>query len=181
MVKKETQQRVLVIKNFKNIDVSEMDSNYNLSDRAEELILNTSYIGDSHGGLVTIIGENNTGKSNVSRSIEKFAFKDKIPFDENDFPNFSQYDTCEPSLSFTQRDYTQEVNNTGSKYLSHTLAAMQQEGGEIGYRFCNNTEALKAAVKLYAKSLPENKDFEFNKVEIFDLFNKIKESKDEKE
>ncbi|WP_281651322.1 hypothetical protein [Helicobacter bilis] len=54
MAKKETQQRVLVIKNFKNIGVSQMDSNYNLSDKPEELVLNTSYTGDHHGGLVAI-------------------------------------------------------------------------------------------------------------------------------
>lgn len=54
MAKKETQQRVLIIKNFKNIGVSKMDSDYNLSDKLEELVLNTIYMGD-HGGLVTII------------------------------------------------------------------------------------------------------------------------------
>lgn len=159
-----------------------MDSNYNLSDRVEELILNTSYIGDSHGGLATIIGENNTGKSNVSKSIEKFAFKDKILFNENDFPNFSQYDTCEPSLSFIQKDYMQVANNDKeTKYVSHTLAAIQQEGGEISYEFCNNVEALKVAIKSYTKSLLEDKDFDFNKAEIFDLSNKAKESKNEKD
>ena len=59
MAKKETQQRVLVIKNFKNIGVSKMDSDYNLSDKPEELVLNTSYTGDHHGGLVTITIEKN--------------------------------------------------------------------------------------------------------------------------
>ncbi|WP_394977226.1 hypothetical protein [uncultured Helicobacter sp.] len=179
---KETQQRVLVIKNFKNIGVSKMDSNYSLSDRVEELILNTSYIGDSHGGLVTIIGENNTGKSNVSKSIEKFAFKDKMPFNENDFPNFSQYDTCEPSLSFIQKDYIQAANNDKeTKYVSHTLATIQQKGEETNCEFCNDVEALKIAIKSYTRSLLEDKDFDFNKVEIFDLSNKTKESKNEKD
>lgn len=60
MAKKETQQRVLVIKNFKNIGVSQMDSNYNLSDKLEKLVLNTSYKGDHHGGLVTITIEKMT-------------------------------------------------------------------------------------------------------------------------
>ena len=60
MAKKETQQRVLVIKNFKNIGVSKMDSDYNLSDKPEELVLNTSYTGDHHGGLVTITIEKMT-------------------------------------------------------------------------------------------------------------------------
>lgn len=115
MAKKETQQRVLVIKNFKNIGVSQMDSNYNLSDKLEKLVLNTSYKGDHHGGLVTIIGENNTGKSNVSGAIDKFAFKDETTFNENDFPNFSNYEACEPDLNLMLRDYTQAAatNNGG--------------------------------------------------------------------
>lgn len=115
MAKKETQQRVLVIKNFKNIGVSQMNSNYNLSDKLEKLVLNTSYKGDHHGGLVTIIGENNTGKSNVSGAIDKFAFKDETTFNENDFPNFSNYEACEPDLNLMLRDYTQAAatNNGG--------------------------------------------------------------------
>ncbi|EMZ41124.1 hypothetical protein C826_00134 [Helicobacter bilis WiWa] len=185
MAKKETQQRVLVIKNFKNIGVSQMDSNYNLSDKLEKLVLNTSYKGDHHGGLVTIIGENNTGKSNVSGAIDKFAFKDETTFNENDFPNFSNYEACEPDLNLMLRDYTQAAatNNGGggAKYVSHTLATMQQQNGEMQYKFCNNKETLKAAIRIYTKTLLDNKDFDSKKVEILDLSNKAKESKTEKE
>ena len=62
MAKKETQQRVLVIKNFKNIGVSKMDTEdeYGFSDTPEKLILNTSYMGYHHGGLVTITIEKMT-------------------------------------------------------------------------------------------------------------------------
>lgn len=189
MAKKETQQRVLIVKNFKNIGVSKMDSDYNLSDKLEELVLNTSYKGDHHGGLVTIIGENNTGKSNVNRALAKFMFKNAEAFNENDTPNFSNYESCEPDLSFVLRDYTQAAATTaaanngggGAKYISCTLAAIQQEGGKIQYKFCNNKEALKAAIRIYTKTLLDNKDFNFNKAEIFDLSNKVKESKNEKE
>ena len=185
MAKKETQQRVLVIKNFKNIGVSQMNSNYNLSDKLEKLVLNTSYKSDHHGGLVTIIGENNTGKSNVSGAIDKFAFKDETTFNENDFPNFSNYEACEPDLNLMLRDYTQAATTNngggGAKYVSHTLATIQQQDGEIKYEFCNNKEALKAAIRIYTKTLLDNKDFDFNKVEIFNLSNKAKESKTEKE
>lgn len=115
MAKKETQQRVLVIKNFKNIGVSKMDSDYNFSDKPEELVLNTSYTDNHHGGLVTIIGENNTGKSNVNRALAKFMFENAKAFDENDIPNFSNYESCEPDLNFVLRDYTQAAaaNNGG--------------------------------------------------------------------
>ena len=153
-----------------------MDSNYNLSDKLEKLVLNTSYKGDHHGGLVTIIGENNTGKSNVSGAIDKFAFKDETTFNENDFPNFSNYEACEPDLSFVLRDYTQAAaaNNGGG-------GQMQQQNGEMQYKFCNNKETLKAAIRIYTKTLLDNKDFDSKKVEILDLSNKAKESKTEKE
>ncbi|MDY5950347.1 MAG: hypothetical protein SPJ16_04045 [Helicobacter sp.] len=115
MAKKETQQRVLVIKNFKNIGVSKMDAEaeYNFSDKPEELVLNTSYMGDHHGGLVTIIGENNTGKSNVNRALAKFMFENTKAFNKNDIPNYSGYRECEPALNLMLRDYTQAAANNG--------------------------------------------------------------------
>lgn len=83
------------------------------------------------------------------------------------------------------RDYTQAAatNNGGggAKYVSHTLATMQQQNGEIQYKFCNNKETLKAAIRIYTKTLLDNKDFDSKKAEILDLSNKAKESKTEKE
>ncbi|WP_285818804.1 hypothetical protein [Helicobacter bilis] len=75
----------------------------------------------------------------------------------------------------------QQTMGGGAKYVSHTLATIQQQDGEIKYEFCNNKEALKAAIRIYTKTLLDNKDFDFNKVEIFNLSNKAKESKTEKE
>ncbi|WP_233715338.1 OLD family protein [Helicobacter trogontum] len=69
----------------------------------------------------------------------------------------------------------------GAKYVSHTLATMQQQNGEIQYKFCNNKETLKAAIRIYTKTLLDNKDFDSKKAEILDLSNKAKESKTEKE
>ncbi|WP_237022140.1 AAA family ATPase [Helicobacter bilis] len=69
----------------------------------------------------------------------------------------------------------------GAKYVSHTLATMQQQNGEMQYKFCNNKETLKAAIRIYTKTLLDNKDFDSKKVEILDLSNKAKESKTEKE
>lgn len=82
------------------------------------------------------------------------------------------------------RDYTQAAatnNGGGAKYVSHTLATMQQQNGEIQYKFCNNKETLKAAIRIYTKTLLDNKDFDSKKAEILDLSNKAKESKTEKE
>lgn len=80
-----------------------------------------------------------------------------------------------------QQQQQQTMGGGGAKYVSHTLATIQQQDGEIKYEFCNNKEALKAAIRIYTKTLLDNKDFDFNKVEIFNLSNKAKESKTEKE
>lgn len=86
----------------------------------------------------------------------------------------------------------------GAKYVSRTLAAIQQQNSEIKYECCNNQEALKAAIRIYTRFLldkaeifyPSNKVKESKrekellanyKAEIFDISSKVKESKNEKE
>ncbi|WP_285818803.1 hypothetical protein [Helicobacter bilis] len=133
MAKKETQQRVLVIKNFKNIGVSKMDTDYNLSDKLEELVLNTSYTGDHHGGLITIIGENNIGKTGKISALAKFMFWYIKAFTENDFPNFSNYEACEPSLRFVLRDYTHAA----------ATAANNGGGGKICLSYFSDNTATR--------------------------------------
>ena len=107
---KTTQQRVLIGKNFKNIGVSKLDidnKTYGLSEKPEELLLNINYKGDKTGGLVVVIGENNTGKSNVKSALAKFMyeFDSEKPFSSNDIPNYIGYESCEPSLELILKDY----------------------------------------------------------------------------
>lgn len=105
---KTTQQRVLIGKNFKNIGVSKLDNDtYVFSEKPEELLLNINYKGDKTGGLVVVIGENNTGKSNVKSALAKFMyeFDSEKPFSSNDIPNYISYEGCEPSLELILKDY----------------------------------------------------------------------------
>ena len=120
---KTTQQRVLIGKNFKNIGVSKLDSeSYELSEKSEELLLNVNYKGDKAGGLVIVIGENNTGKSNVKSALAKFMyeFDNKNPFSPNDTPNYIDYDSCEPSLELILKDYANKTGGGGRVCLYHS-------------------------------------------------------------
>lgn len=120
---KVTQERVLICKNFKNIGVSKLNESYELKDKPEDFLLNTNYKGDKPGGLVIVIGENNTGKSNIKQALQKFmyefeSYNDKCRvFNSNDLPNYIDYDSCEPSLEFVIKDYK---TGGGGKYLYHT-------------------------------------------------------------
>ena len=87
-------QRILSISDFRNLGVSRLDDeDYNLSKRPEYLILNSNYEGDKMGGLVIVIGENNTGKSNVARALGRFSYEDgEVMFDHHDKPDYMGYD-----------------------------------------------------------------------------------------
>lgn len=123
MESKATQQRVLIGKNFKNIGVSKLDSDtYVFSEKPEELLLNINYKGDKTGGLVIVIGENNTGKSNVKVALAKFMyeFDSKNPFSPNDIPNYIDYESCEPSLELILKDYANKMGGGGQICLHHS-------------------------------------------------------------
>lgn len=59
--------RYLEVKNYKNIGVQ------NEQEKDERLYLNNSFNGDKLGGLVIILGENNTGKSNLLKALGCFS------------------------------------------------------------------------------------------------------------
>ena len=128
---KTTQQRVLIGKNFKNIGVSKLDNEtYKLSEKQEELLLNVNYKGDKAGGLVIIIGENNTGKSNVRSALAKFMYEfDSVnPFSSNDIPNYIGYESCEPSLELILKDY--KIRGGGGKICLHHSCQYKERRGK---------------------------------------------------
>ena len=75
-INRKTQKRVFKIKNFRNIGFQ----------HEEKLLLNTSLDKNQLGELIILIGPNNSGKSNVLSSIQKFGTRNLT---ENDFTNFS--------------------------------------------------------------------------------------------
>lgn len=60
---KKVKSRILKIRNFKNIGLSQKDNEY------QELYLDSYWDDKIVGNLIILIGENNIGKSNVLKSI----------------------------------------------------------------------------------------------------------------
>ena len=87
--------RILEISNFKNIGVSELDRESNEKLNSQKLYLNANYSEDAMGGLVLLVGENNTGKSNIIKALKEFSYEDTLKA-ANDTPNFIGYEDCEP-------------------------------------------------------------------------------------
>ena len=104
---------ILRLKNFRSVGIHELqhfDLNY---------LLNNS---DSYGGLVTIIGENNSGKSNVLEAIKAFGNKAFFP---NDIPLQSLSDETVPEINLFLKDHsnglTGIVKFKGGDYDVHLL------------------------------------------------------------
>ncbi len=86
--------RYLEIRNFKNIGVKDQKEN------SERLCLNNSFSSDKLGGLVLIIGENNTGKSNLLKALG--CFSDQLDeFKKNCTPNYVGYEESISSLKLS--------------------------------------------------------------------------------
>ena len=76
------ENRSLAISDFRNIGVSALRKS---KDERASLVINRSLKKDELGGLVIILGGNNSGKSNVLSALTKFPHQD---FDENDRTDF---------------------------------------------------------------------------------------------
>ena len=92
---KTLKSRILKIRNFKNIGVSEKDNEY------QELYLNGYWNDKIIGNLIILIGENNIGKSNIlkaldiikNKAIDTDNEKLKISFKNNKPNNVSYLDS----------------------------------------------------------------------------------------
>lgn len=88
--------RKLVIKNFRNLAPfctgTEKDSNKD----KEFLTINRSLEREELGGIVTLIGVNNSGKTNVLDALVSFGYQE---YDEDDYTDFLYSDRIEPNVS----------------------------------------------------------------------------------
>ena len=88
--------RKLVIKNFRNLAPfctgTEKDSNKD----KEFLTINRSLEGEELGGIVTLIGVNNSGKTNVLDALVSFGYQE---YDEDDYTDFLYTDKIKPNVS----------------------------------------------------------------------------------
>ena len=153
-------QRILSISDFRNLGVSRLDDeDYNLSKRPEYLILNSNYEGDKMGGLVIVIGENNTGKSNLARALGRFSYEDgEVMFDHHDKPDYMGYDG-NPRLKLDIKHHVLDGHNPSNKadIPDYSIARVYKDDeGDIVHSFCNETEALRAAIRVVADKLESN-------------------------
>lgn len=86
-------RRSLLIGNFRNLGPFYSGNDENEMAR---LILNRSLEKDEIGGIVTLIGANNCGKSNVLSALEKYA---SGSIETKDYTDFTYAERIEPTLS----------------------------------------------------------------------------------
>lgn len=91
-------KRYLTIKNFRNINPVIINENASEKEKEDEVKYGRLYLnGDvEQGGLISIIGANGTGKSNILSAVEK-AFKGDID-DKRDNPKIDCFKDCKPEL-----------------------------------------------------------------------------------
>ncbi|WIH88406.1 AAA family ATPase [Brachyspira pilosicoli] len=91
-------KRYLTIKNFRNINPVIINENASEKEKEDEVKYGRLYLnGDvEQGGLISIIGANGTGKSNILSAVEK-AFKGGID-DKRDNPKIDGFIGCKPEL-----------------------------------------------------------------------------------
>ncbi len=136
--------RYLEIKNFKNIGVKDQKEN------SERLYLNNSFSSDKLGGLVLIIGENNTGKSNLLKALG--CFSDQLDeFKKNCTPNYLGF-----SKAITSLKLCVEEKISRDKDNAHE-ANLIIENDSVSFSLTPETEQLKSIGLMALNSLdPES-------------------------
>ncbi|WP_233707336.1 AAA family ATPase [Helicobacter cetorum] len=123
--------RFLEIKNFRNIGVKDEQ------EKCERLYLNNSFSNDKLGGLVLIIGENNTGKSNLLKALGCFG-EHLDEFKENCTPNYLGFEDTITHLGLCTEE------KSGKDKKSENKASIEIEHDRISYSLTPKTEQLKS-------------------------------------
>ena len=162
-------KRYLTIKNFRNINPVIVNKDASEKEKENEVKYGRLYInGDvEQGGLISIIGANGTGKSNILSAVEK-AFKGGID-DKRDNPKIDGFKDCKPELEIFIESDSDNIFNGKFK-----------NGKVIWYIHKFNTILIKN--KFYASKISEillqkNKDilsiYEYNKDKLKEIVIKI--------
>lgn len=88
------EKRELKICNFKNLNVGSSNSK---RQESQSLLINRSMNRNEVGGLVIILGLNNTGKSNVLTAIERWRLY-RVEYGAEDIPDFEPFENIRPEL-----------------------------------------------------------------------------------
>ncbi len=150
--------RYLEIKNFKNIGLEQNVSIENLDSfdldnkpkqkselKAFKLFLNNTFT-DKLGGLVLIIGENNTGKSNLLKALG--CFSDQLDeFKKNCTPNYLGFKDAITQLGLCAEEKSGKNKNNVFK------ANIEIKNDEVSYSLTPTTEQLKSVCFALLNSL----------------------------
>nr|WP_258233524.1 hypothetical protein [Helicobacter pylori] len=130
----------LEIKNYKNIGVQ------NEQEKDERLYLNNSFNGDKLGGLVIILGENNTGKSNLLKALGCFS-EHVNEFKKNCTPNYLGFKDAITQLGLCAEEKSGKYQNNVFK------ANIEIKNDEVLYSLTPTTEQLKSVCFALLNSL----------------------------
>ncbi|MEI0579983.1 AAA family ATPase [Brachyspira pilosicoli] len=138
-------KRYLTIKNFRNINPVIINEDASEKEKEDEVKYGRLYLnGDvEQGGLISIIGANGTGKSNILSAIEK-AFKGGID-DKRDNPKIDGFIGCKPELEIFIESYRGNIYK--GKFLKDGLMFYPYK--------VNNTYFLKNYLETIAKLIFE--------------------------
>ncbi|AFI05433.1 AAA family ATPase [Helicobacter cetorum] len=125
---KEVTTRFLEVKNFRNIGVKDEQ------EKCERLYLNNSF-GDKLGGLVLVIGENNTGKSNLLKALGCFS-EHLDEFKKHCTPNYLGFEDTITHLGLCIEEKKDKK--------SENKASIEIEHDKISYSLAPETEQLKS-------------------------------------
>lgn len=149
-------ERALYISKFRNIG---LETN-------ERLVLNHSLEKGKVGGLVILVGPNNSGKSNVLEALVKFGTKQINQRDKTDL--FLEPDMQKPTLSLVCKDgkdeyrYTLDYNNKYSISFPNDEEEPKYDFMEEYDKFINEVENLYAFYRNYGFNLAQLRNITSN-------------------
>lgn len=182
--------RYLEVKNYKNIGleknafVEDLDSfdldnkpKQQIEFKAFKLFLNHTFT-DKLGGLIIIIGENNTGKSNLLKALGCFS-EHVNEFKKNCTPNYVGYEESISSLKLStlkdkkpQNEITLTIDSSSKITFDESIAKVDLLEG-VCYKALNN-DLLSEEDKLsYEKAIEECRSLDSYRREskLLDLYN----------
>ncbi len=146
--------RKLVIKNFRNLAPfctgTEKDSNKD----KEFLTINRSLEREELGGIVTLIGVNNSGKTNVLDALVSFGYQE---YNEDDYTDFLYTDKIKPNVSMNVANgkYGNAFETSKDKFIFDWL---QGSFKDVLYRILMEEESFE----LYKEYVGRQNESKFN-------------------
>ena len=160
MSNEEANFRRLVIKNYRNLAPFYSGSADNSDSGAEFLTVNRSLNREELGGIVTLIGVNNSGKTNVLEALLSFGFQ---KFVEDDYTDFLISDKVEPSVEMNVANgmYGNGFKLSGEGFKSKTIKGpfldalfrilMEEESFDLYKQFVGRQHEAKANEEQWMK------------------------------